>query len=238
MESIPYWETRSYVVIVMKQLLDVRAPVPAPSRRAAARWRLNAWPGFPVSTGQWARSTAVGLRSKRRRIDGDRRSRRVQADQHRPPRPCPTRAGPTRTPRATCLAERIEAAGHRPGRAARSCATTPMPSRRCSTSGSTIPVIDAVISTGGTWPHRPRREPRGDGPRQGEGHRGFGELFRWISFQTIGTSAVQSRACAAVRAEPTSSRFPARTGAVKDGLGPENLLEQLDSRNRPCTLWN
>ena len=64
---------------------------------------------------------------------------------------------------------------------------------------------------------------------------GFGELFRWISYRTIGTSTVQSRACAAVARGTYIFALPGSNGAVKDGWDGI-LAEQLDSRNRPCNF--
>jgi molybdenum cofactor biosynthesis protein B len=64
---------------------------------------------------------------------------------------------------------------------------------------------------------------------------GFGELFRWISFKTIGTSTIQSRACAVVARGTYIFALPGSNGAVKDGWDGI-LAEQLDSRNRPCNF--
>lgn len=64
---------------------------------------------------------------------------------------------------------------------------------------------------------------------------GFGELFRWISYQTIGTSTVQSRACAIVARGTYIFALPGSNGAVRDGWDGI-LAEQLDSRNRPCNF--
>ena len=64
---------------------------------------------------------------------------------------------------------------------------------------------------------------------------GFGELFRWLSFQSIGTSTVQSRACAVVARGTYIFALPGSNGAVKDGWDGI-LAEQLDSRNRPCNF--
>ena len=64
---------------------------------------------------------------------------------------------------------------------------------------------------------------------------GFGEIFRLISYRTIGTSTVQSRACAVVARGTYIFALPGSNGAVKDGW--DGLLaEQLDSRNRPCNF--
>jgi molybdenum cofactor biosynthesis protein B len=95
--------------------------------------------------------------------------------------------------------------------------------------------IDAVVITGGTGltgrdvtPEALDRVKTRDIP-------GFGELFRWISYQTIGTSTVQSRACAVVARGTYIFALPGSNGAVKDGW--DGILdEQLDSRNRPCNF--
>ncbi len=97
------------------------------------------------------------------------------------------------------------------------------------------PAIDAVVSTGGTGltgrdvtPEALDRVKTRDIP-------GFGELFRWLSFQSIGTSTIQSRACAVVARGTYIFALPGSNGAVKDGWDGF-LAEQLDSRNRPCNF--
>ncbi|WP_416831883.1 MAG: molybdenum cofactor biosynthesis protein B [Erythrobacter sp.] len=98
------------------------------------------------------------------------------------------------------------------------------------------PQIDAIVSTGGTGltgrDVTPEALSRIEGAREIPG---FGELFRWISFQTIGTSTVQSRACAVVARGTYIFALPGSNGAVKDGWD-RILAEQLDSRNRPCNF--
>jgi molybdopterin adenylyltransferase len=101
------------------------------------------------------------------------------------------------------------------------------------------PAIDAVITTGGTGltgrdvtPEALGRVLDSGGGRQIPG---FGELFRWISFRTIGTSTIQSRACAIVSRGTYVFALPGSNGAVKDGWDGI-LAEQLDSRNRPCNF--
>jgi molybdenum cofactor biosynthesis protein B len=64
---------------------------------------------------------------------------------------------------------------------------------------------------------------------------GFGELFRWLSFETIGTSTIQSRACACVTRGTYIFALPGSTGAVKDGWD-KILVHQLDSRFTPCNF--
>lgn len=95
--------------------------------------------------------------------------------------------------------------------------------------------IDCIITTGGTGltgrdvtPEALDRVKEKDIP-------GFGELFRWISFSTIGTSTVQSRAAAVLARGTYIFALPGSNGAVKDGWD-RILAEQLDSRNRPCNF--
>ena len=97
------------------------------------------------------------------------------------------------------------------------------------------PKVDAIVSTGGTGltgrdvtPEAIDRVKERDIP-------GFGELFRWLSYKSIGTSTVQSRACAAVSRGTYIFALPGSNGAVKDGWDGI-LAEQLDSRNRPCNF--
>ena len=96
--------------------------------------------------------------------------------------------------------------------------------------------IDCIVSTGGTGltgrdvtPEALDRVKEKDIP-------GFGEIFRVISASgTIGTSTVQSRACAVVSRGTYIFALPGSNGAVKDGWDGI-LAEQLDSRNRPCNF--
>ena len=98
------------------------------------------------------------------------------------------------------------------------------------------PAIDAVVSTGGTG--LTGRDVTPEALAMITGAReipGFGELFRWLSFKTIGTSTIQSRACAVVARGTYIFALPGSNGAVKDGWDGI-LAEQLDSRNRPCNF--
>ncbi|MGB7408631.1 MAG: molybdenum cofactor biosynthesis protein B [Pontixanthobacter sp.] len=97
------------------------------------------------------------------------------------------------------------------------------------------PSIDAIITTGGTGltgrditPEALDRVKEKDIP-------GFGELFRAVSLQSIGTSTIQSRACAVLSRGTFIFALPGSNGAVKDGWDGI-LKEQLDSRNRPCNF--
>jgi molybdenum cofactor biosynthesis protein B len=97
------------------------------------------------------------------------------------------------------------------------------------------PAVDAVVSTGGTGLTGRDVTPEALCRLKGKGIPGFGELFRWVSYQTIGTSTVQSRACAVVCHGTYIFALPGSNGAVKDGWD-KILAEQLDSRNRPCNF--
>ena len=99
--------------------------------------------------------------------------------------------------------------------------------------------IDCIVSTGGTGltgrDVTPEALARVKQACDGRDIEGFGELFRWISYQTIGTSTIQSRACAIVARGTYVFALPGSNGAVKDGWDGI-LAEQLDSRNRPCNF--
>ena len=99
--------------------------------------------------------------------------------------------------------------------------------------------IDAVVTTGGTGLTGRDVTPEAlERLRDSSGGRdipGFGEMFRWLSYKTIGTSTIQSRACAIVTRGTYIFALPGSNGAVKDGWDGI-LAEQLDSRNRPCNF--
>ncbi|BDI61285.1 molybdenum cofactor biosynthesis protein B [Qipengyuania nanhaisediminis] len=98
------------------------------------------------------------------------------------------------------------------------------------------PAIDAVITTGGTGLTGRDVTPEAlAGLAEARAIPGFGELFRWLSYQTIGTSTIQSRACAVVARGTYVFALPGSNGAVRDGWDLI-LAEQLDSRNRPCNF--
>lgn len=95
--------------------------------------------------------------------------------------------------------------------------------------------VDCVISTGGTGV-----TGRDVTPEAFEGVfekriDGFGEAFRFISFQKIGTSAMQSRATAGVAGGTYLFALPGSSGACRDGWD-EILIHQLDNRFRPCNF--
>ena len=97
------------------------------------------------------------------------------------------------------------------------------------------PNVDAIISTGGTGLTGRDVTPEAIDMVKEKDIPGFGEVFRYLSLKTIGTSTVQSRACAAVSRGTYIFALPGSNGAVKDGWDGI-LSEQLDSRNRPCNF--
>ena len=97
------------------------------------------------------------------------------------------------------------------------------------------PQVDCVISTGGTGVTGRDVTPEAFARVWDKPIEGFGELFRWLSYQTIGTSTVQSRACAGVARGTYLFALPGSTGAVKDGWDGI-LASQLDNRHRPCNF--
>ncbi|MDG5487349.1 molybdenum cofactor biosynthesis protein B [Sphingomonas sp. BGYR3] len=97
------------------------------------------------------------------------------------------------------------------------------------------PLVDCVLTTGGTGVTGRDVTPEAIEQVQDKPIPGFGELFRWLSFQTIGTSTIQSRACAAVARGTYLFALPGSTGAVRDGWDGI-LRDQLDSRHRPCNF--
>ncbi len=97
------------------------------------------------------------------------------------------------------------------------------------------PDIDAVITTGGTGVTGRDVTPEALAQVWEKDIPGFGELFRWISYKNIKTSALQSRACAGVANGTYLFALPGSTGACKDGWD-EILKDQLDIRNKPCNF--
>ena len=97
------------------------------------------------------------------------------------------------------------------------------------------PNIDCVITTGGTGVTGRDVTPEALDRVCEKKISGFGELFRWISFQKIGTSTIQSRADAGVAEGTYLFVLPGSTGACKDGWD-EILVHQLDYRFTPCNF--
>ena len=97
------------------------------------------------------------------------------------------------------------------------------------------PAIDVVITTGGTGITGRDVTPEAFERVLEKRIEGFGELFRMLSYQKIGTSTIQSRAIGGVAGGTYLFALPGSTGAVKDGWD-DILVHQLDNRFRPCNL--
>lgn len=95
--------------------------------------------------------------------------------------------------------------------------------------------VDCIITTGGTGVTGRDVTPEAFAQVWDKEIPGFGELFRWLSFASIGTSTVQSRATGGVARGTYLFALPGSTGAVRDGW--DGILStQLDSRHRPCNF--
>lgn len=97
------------------------------------------------------------------------------------------------------------------------------------------PRIDVVLATGGTGVTGRDVTPEAFADVIEKDIPGFGELFRWLSFQKIGTSTIQSRALAGVAGGTYLFALPGSTGACTDAWDGI-LVHQLDSRVRPCNF--
>ncbi len=95
--------------------------------------------------------------------------------------------------------------------------------------------IDVIIATGGTGVTPRDVTPEALAPLVTKSIPGFGELFRWISFEEIGTSAVQSRAQAALCDQTYVFLLPGSTGACRTAMD-KILIQQLDIRHPPCNF--
>jgi molybdenum cofactor biosynthesis protein B len=102
-------------------------------------------------------------------------------------------------------------------------------------SWSADPEIEVIISTGGTGVTGRDVTPEALSDVVEKRIDGFGELFRWISFQKIGTSTVQSRADAGVLTGTYIFVLPGSPGACRDGWD-DILRDQLDIRHKPCNF--
>jgi molybdenum cofactor biosynthesis protein B len=95
--------------------------------------------------------------------------------------------------------------------------------------------IDVVLATGGTGVTGRDVTPEAFHAVYEKEIPGFGELFRWVSYQKIRSSTIQSRATAGVANGTYLFSLPGSTGACKDAWD-EILIHQLDIRHRPCNF--
>ena len=97
------------------------------------------------------------------------------------------------------------------------------------------PSVEVVISTGGTGVTGRDVTPEAFQDVYEKEIAGFGELFRMLSYQTIGTSTVQSRATAGVAGGTYLFALPGSPGACRDAWD-QILKDQLDIRHKPCNF--
>ncbi len=132
------------------------------------------------------------------------------------------------------LVERLESAGHKLAARAIVKDEVPLITQRLK-SWIDEPDVDVVIATGGTGVTGRDVTPEAFAAVWEKEIPGFGELFRWVSYQKIKTSTIQSRACAGVAGGTYMFALPGSTGACKDAWD-EILHDQLDIRHKPCNF--
>lgn len=97
------------------------------------------------------------------------------------------------------------------------------------------PDVNAVIVTGGTGMSPRDRTPEAVRALFDVEIEGFGELFRLVSRDEVGSSTLQSRALAGMANRTLIACLPGSPGACRSGWR-HILLPQLDNRHRPCNL--
>ncbi len=97
------------------------------------------------------------------------------------------------------------------------------------------PEIDVVLSTGGTGVTGRDVTPEAFASVYEKEIAGFGELFRMLSYEKIGTSTIQSRATAGVAGGTYLFALPGSPGACRDAWD-DILVHQLDYRFMPCNF--
>ena len=95
--------------------------------------------------------------------------------------------------------------------------------------------VDAIITTGGTGLTGRDGTPEAVGPLLDKEIEGFGELFRSLSYQDVGTSTMASRALGGVANGTLVFCLPGSSGACRTGWDAL-LNQQLDYRYRPCNM--
>jgi len=95
--------------------------------------------------------------------------------------------------------------------------------------------VDVIIATGGTGVTGRDVTPEAFESLYEKPIPGFGELFRWLSYQNIKTSTMQSRATAGVANGTFLFALPGSTGACKDAWDMI-IVHQLDSKHKPSNL--
>ena len=95
--------------------------------------------------------------------------------------------------------------------------------------------LDVIITTGGTGLTGRDITPEALNEIADKHIPGFGEIFRYLSLQTVGTSSIQSRACAILSNGKYIFALPGSSGGVTDAWD-KILVHQLDINNKPCNF--
>ena len=95
--------------------------------------------------------------------------------------------------------------------------------------------LDVIITTGGTGLTGRDITPEALDEIADKHIPGFGEIFRTISLKTVGTSSIQSRACAILANGKYIFALPGSSGGVIDAWD-EILVHQLDINHKPCNF--
>ncbi len=95
--------------------------------------------------------------------------------------------------------------------------------------------VDAVISTGGTGLTGRDITPEAIEPLFDKKIEGVGELFRWVSYQEIGTSTIASRCLGGLANGTFIFCLPGSTGACRTGWD-KVIAPQLDCNTTPCNI--
>ena len=98
-----------------------------------------------------------------------------------------------------------------------------------------IKKIDVIITTGGTGLTGRDITPEAIDDIADKKIPGFGEIFRYISLSTVGTSSIQSRACAALANGKYVFALPGSSGGVTDAWD-KILVHQLNIKHKPCNF--
>ena len=97
------------------------------------------------------------------------------------------------------------------------------------------PAVDIVLTTGGTGLTGRDGTPEAVKPLFDKLIEGFGEMFRWVSYEEISTSTIQSRVTAGVANGTYIFCLPGSSGACRTGWD-KILATQLDIHSRPCNF--
>ena len=95
--------------------------------------------------------------------------------------------------------------------------------------------IDVIITTGGTGLTGRDITPEAIEEIADKKIPGFGEMFRYVSIKSVGTSSIQSRACAVLANGKYVFALPGSSGGVTDAW-EEILKHQLDINHKPCNF--